>query len=182
MVAAIDWNLGEWTTVISTVAAAIAALAAWATVYTERRWRRRAAEPLLTISVSQVIDPLGGPASIRVAVENTGGGVAREAYVWVREGDTIATSGLPPTGSIGPGRRVIMKTGLSPVGRDAEAVVVCYFDKYVLAWDAAAREYRASRKRWKTKRESRAHTLDHFYPGAGALKEQMYQLLMESES
>jgi hypothetical protein len=127
----------DWATLGSSIAAAIAAIAAWAAVIQSSRWQRRQRAPELNIQVSEI---LGSNVEIRVRIENSGGGFARQAYFWVREGPAVCASGVPPHGSLGAGQGVTVRPHMSRVGQPyVEAVVWCHFGRRIHAWDAGGR-------------------------------------------
>ncbi|MGI8479003.1 MAG: hypothetical protein ACR2M2_03975, partial [Gaiellaceae bacterium] len=72
-VLATDWP--SVFTAVSAIAAAIAAMAAWATVYVEHRARARSREPALSITAVTLADE---DYRDRITIENEGGGLARE--------------------------------------------------------------------------------------------------------
>ena len=171
----------DWPTVFtatSAVAAAVAAIAAWATVYVEHRARKRAREPALTISIAQSLD--GGPE--RITVENEGGGVAREVNFLVISGPNVCFGGLPPTGTLGPGKRIVLAAGYPATMEHAPVVaaVICRFGPYMMAWDAAGRHERQHLDR--TSGISQHDMLRRFYPDVppvDALSPYRYELLRE---
>lgn len=86
---AFDWP--TFFTATSAIAAAVAAIAAWATVFVEHRARARAREPLLSISVSGMFVDQG--TRDRIVVENEGGGVARAVTFLVVSGRDACMEG-----------------------------------------------------------------------------------------
>jgi hypothetical protein len=140
-------SLGSWAALGSAVAAAVAALASWASVVHATRMHKRQLAPWLSIDVAQVLDAPGERA-ILVSVENSGGGIAKEVWLWARENRKACVTGLPPRGALGPGRGVTLRTGLS-AGQlaTAEAVVICRHGSRLHAWDAAGRH-----KSWRLDR------------------------------
>jgi hypothetical protein len=157
----------EKAAVVSAIASAIAAVAAWAAVLQSTRWQRRQREPWLHVQVSQLLDL----QRIRVRIDNSGGGIAQEAAFWVREGGAAATSGIPPHGSIAPGKGVTLMTGLQPTGdRFAEAVVICRSGPRVHAWDAAGRHKSWRLNRWAFRKPGSNEQIVHrFYPQAPSI-------------
>jgi hypothetical protein len=144
------WTTADKAAVASAMAAAIAAAASWVAVLQSSRLQRRSLEPRLHIQVSEQLVP-GGQNRILVRVENTGGGFAHEVLFWVREGAHIAMGGLPPHGSLGPGKGSTVRTALQPVrGRtSAEALVIWKYGTKVYAQAGAPAHRKSwSRRKW----------------------------------
>ena len=149
-------------TAISAGAAAVAAIAACAAVVLEHRARNREREPLLMISVAEI---LGQAGPQRITVENGGGGVAHEVFFIAVSGGCCALGGLPPTSTLGPGKRVVLDADYPPGGSEVvTAMVVCRYRKYLIAWDAAGQRKRARLGRHSG--PSKNDLFRHFYPDA----------------
>lgn len=161
MIAATHWV--SIFTAISAGAAAIAAIAACAAVVLEHRARQREREPLLTIGVSGILDEGGRE---RITVENSGGGLAREVSFLVVAGTGCCMGGLPPTGTLGPGKRVVLDAAYPPsAAREVVAAVMCRYGPYMMAWDAAGRHERVHLNRIH-RPVSNADLFRRFYPDA----------------
>jgi hypothetical protein len=116
-------------------AAAVAALASWASVAQSSRWQKRERQPELSIDLSQNLDT----NQIQIRVTNTGGGIAKGVNFWALEGSMICAGGLPPHATLAPGAGVTLSTSLIPVkgSRNVRAVVMCRGGDYMHAWTAA---------------------------------------------
>jgi hypothetical protein len=153
-------STAEKAAVASAIASAVAAVAAWAAVRQAGRWQRRQLEPLLNIQVSEVIDV----GFIRIRVENTGGGFAREARLWVRQDPYACYTGVPPHGSVGPGAGVTLSTTMPPTKADVQGVVICRYGPRLFAWDVVGRHKRWRFNRWALwQPSSDANAVRRFY-------------------
>jgi hypothetical protein len=165
--------------VASAIASAVAALAAWAAVLQASRWQRRQRLPWLHIEVAEGLDT----GTVRLRIENGGGGIARGVWFWVREGSQAVVSGLPPHGLLAAGKGVSIATRLQATGRDAEAVVICRSGPRIHAWDAAGRHKKWRLNWWAFPKPGSNQTIvNRFYPHApdiGSLRLLPYQQVEE---
>lgn len=104
----------SWSNLVSTVAAAVAALASLAAVYLSRQQWREQRRPLLTaaLGVFPSTQP-GAPAHVLLGVFNDGGGTARDIKLrtldnarW-RNHPSVQTFQIKRWTTLGPGRRWI---------------------------------------------------------------------------
>jgi hypothetical protein len=157
-------------TLAATCAAAVAAIASWAAVWQAGRWQRRQREPWLHIQVSQDL----GSGRIGVRVDNAGGGIAQEAVFWVCEGAHACTTGLPPYGSLAPGRSVSMLTRLqaTPGTHHSFAAVICRSGPRIHAWDAGNRHKSWRLNKWAFPKPGSSEAIVHrFYPDTPAIED-----------
>lgn len=125
---------------VAALGAAGAAVAAWAAVYTETRARARDREPLLTIGLGR---DLVHRDRVRITIDNSGGGLAREVGFLAEVDGRVCPGTIPPSGTLGRDRRIVLSTELRYRHSDtSRAVVTCNWDDYVLAWDKRGRHHR----------------------------------------
>ena len=82
-------------------------------------------------------------------------------------GSAVCLGGLPPTGTLAPGKRVVLNAKYPPapdMNEPAVAVVICRFGPYLMAWDAAGRHERQHLDR--TRGVSNEDMFRRLYPDA----------------
>src|SRR5438067_1954204 len=130
----------------------VAAVVDAAMLEPRRVQRRRAwmAERLPEIEMQALVDP--STRNIRVQVYNSGGGIGREAVVFLVEGDRYLVANIPPHGMLAPGRGVLLETPLVKqgelTGRMVGVAICSDSARTVHAWTASGTAY----KRWRPRR------------------------------
>lgn len=156
------WSAGDWAQVLSAVFTALAAFAAWASVFRVERDRRRRGWP--DPHVELLVDLRD--QEVRLTVVNHGG-PAREVSVFGVLGD-YGFAGLVPPGSYWqPGERRVLRISMPPV-TDAEVARV-----FVEARDMAKKylfvgTHGGASHRWplrKAKKLSAAKEWEKLFPG-----------------
>jgi hypothetical protein len=125
---------------VAALGAAAAAVAAWWAVHVETRARARDREPVLTIGLGR--DP-ADRKRVRITIDNSGGGLAREVGFLAYVRNRVCVGVIPPSGTLGRDRRVILATELTYGSADiSQAVVTCSWNDYLLAWDKRGQHHR----------------------------------------
>lgn len=156
-----DWSPGDWGQILGAVFTAIAALAAWATVASAARDRRRAAWPSLHVELLMDMPN----QEVRLTVLNYGG-PAREVRVLGTIGDFGIAGFVPPSTYWRPGEWRVLKVSMPIVKVDEIQLFVEGRDmakRYVFVTTYGGKSYR-----WSLKKAEKMSVLDEWkelFPG-----------------
>jgi hypothetical protein len=115
--------LAEWATVASAALASVAAMAAWASVWQNRRERVAAAVPGLDLEVQQGL----GTGKITLHISNNGGAAKKVRFIVIEGGEFVY--GHPaPTAVFRPGESRLITTSLKTSGGKTARGFVAGFD------------------------------------------------------
>ena len=155
-----DLNTAEWAQVVSAAFTALAALAAWATVFRIGRDRRRSSWPELHVEV--VVDVPG--KEVRLSVLNLGG-AAREVSIWGIVADFGFGGSTEPSTYWQPGERRTFRLHVPPLAGVEARVFVVGRDmakRYIFVTTFGGATYRW---RWRFRRLSTEKIWKRLFPG-----------------
>lgn len=165
-----EWTTPEWAQVLSAVFAALAALAAWASVRQGQRIWRSSLLPELHAQGLFVRDNPFGPRMAYV-VHNAGGGLAKGALFLFAEGNAYV-AGAVGDGFIRPDESCRIETDMQRAkdGQVSAVGVVSCRDTNEISWAWDTRGNRRQLQRWKARWRppkeplSMREIFERFYP------------------
>lgn len=131
-------DLAIWAPTVAAVASLTAAVAAWRNVKQQREFYEAGRLPHLVLQA--LIDLETG--SFNVALANTGGGIARQTWFVVIEGERFARATVEPDGMLHPGQsiawQIAFPSGAGEQGEKVTALAGCfdYTGKRLHVWTA----------------------------------------------